>query len=160
MPKKKKPQSSTSKEQCCVCCQPIAKGKDESLFCGGDCQQWLHCYCAGVSKQVFSGLAEEGSAFFCFACCLKRHRREIDALKDTVEHLKCELIDLKSSSPATPQAAPSLSPVPTAPATVLQSLATMIYCQLSSCQRPRAEIQYRSLRHGRVSKRYSKIQSP
>ena len=55
----------------------------------------------------------------CFACCLKRHRREIDALKDTVEHLKCEL---KSSSPATPQAAPSLSPVPTAPATVLQSL--------------------------------------
>ena len=120
MPPKKKPQSSTSKEQCCVCCQPIAKGKDESLFCGGDCQQWLHRYCAGVSKQVFNGLAEEGShAFFCFACCLKRHRREIDALKDTVEHLKCEL---KSSSPATPQAAPSLSPVPTAPATVSQSL--------------------------------------
>ena len=36
--------------------------------------------------------------------------------------MKRELIDLKSSSPATPQAAPSLSPVPTAPATVSQSL--------------------------------------
>ena len=36
--------SSVPKELCCVCCQPIMKGKDESLFCGGDCQQWLHRY--------------------------------------------------------------------------------------------------------------------
>ena len=32
-----------------VCCQAIVKGKDESLFCGGECQQWL---CAGVPAEV------------------------------------------------------------------------------------------------------------
>ena len=36
MPPKKKVQSSVSKEICCVCCQPVAKEKDESLFCGRD----------------------------------------------------------------------------------------------------------------------------
>ena len=98
MPPKKKSQSSTSKETCCVCCQPIVIGKDESLFCGGKCQQWLHRYCAGVSAEVFKGFSGKDATFFCFACFLERHRKEIDALKDIVELLICEITNLKFSS--------------------------------------------------------------
>ena len=94
MPPKKKP---PPKEQCCVCCQPIAKDKDEGLFCAGECQQRLHRYCAGLSKPCYKSIIEKGTPFFCFACCLARHR--ID-LKDTVEHLKGEIADLKSSPPS------------------------------------------------------------
>ena len=97
MPPKKKP---PPKEQCCVCCQPIAKDKDEGLFCAGECQQRLHRYCAGLSKPCYKSIIEKGTPFFCFACCLARHRIEIDALKDTVEHLKGEIADLKSSPPS------------------------------------------------------------
>ena len=97
MPPKKRTQVSTQKDQCCVCCQPIAKGKDESLFCAGDCQQWLHCYCAGVSAPCYRSIAEKALPFYCFACCLVRHKIEIDTLKDRVEHLKGEIASLKSS---------------------------------------------------------------
>ena len=115
MPAKKKNQTSMAKIQCCLCCQPIVKGKDESLFCGGDCQQWLHRYCAGVSVPVYKSITEKDATFFCFPCCLARHRAEIDSLKDTIDHLKAEISELKSSPLVhhpTPRTAP---PVPSPP---------------------------------------------
>lgn len=96
-PKKKAAQTAAQKDQCCVCCQPIAKGKDDTLFCAGDCQQWLHRYCAGVSAQCYRSITEKVSPFLCFACCLVRHKDEIDSLKDAVELLKGEIATLKSS---------------------------------------------------------------
>ena len=95
MPLKKRAQPS---EQCSVCCQAIVKGKDEALFCGGGCQQWLHRYCAGVPTQVYKSLTAKGVPFSCFACSLLNHREEIDALKSTVKALGEEIAELKSSS--------------------------------------------------------------
>ena len=112
MPPKKKNQSkdlAKDLDLCCVCCQPIKKGRDELLFCDGDCKQWLHRYCAGVSTSCFKAISEKGDPFYCYACCLSRHRREIDALKDSVELLKGEIADLKSSPSATSQAQPPIS---------------------------------------------------
>ena len=103
MPPKRKAQTASQKDQCCVCCQPIMKGKDESLFCAGDCQQLLHRYCAGVSAQCYRSITEKASPFFCFACCLVRHKGEIDSLKETVELLKGEIAVLKSSQSQSPQ---------------------------------------------------------
>ena len=102
MPPKKKPQSSTSsssssKQLCCVCCQPIAVGKDESLFSGGDCQQSLHRYCAGVSLNGYKEMKGNGYPFCCFSCSEKRNKRDIATLKCTVELLKQEISELKSS---------------------------------------------------------------
>ena len=77
---------------------PIVKGKDESLFCGGDCQQWLHRYCAGVSAQVYRSMTEKGATFSCYACSLVTHRKEIDDLKDAVELLRGEIAELKSAT--------------------------------------------------------------
>ena len=68
MPPKKRTHASTQKDQCCVCCQTIAKGKDESLFCAGDCQQWLHRYCPrvlrfkGDMEKVVSSLSDLDSS--------------------------------------------------------------------------------------------------
>ena len=53
MTPKKKPPSSSSKGTCCICCQSIADDTDESLFFAATCQQWLHCYCAGVSTKSY-----------------------------------------------------------------------------------------------------------
>ena len=64
------------------------------LFCGGDCQQWLHRYCAGVSAQVYRSM----TAFSCYACSLVTHRKEIDDLKDAVELLRGEIAELKSAT--------------------------------------------------------------
>ena len=102
-------------EQCGVCCQAIVKGKDESLFCGGECQQWLHRYCAGVPAKVYKNLSEKGVTFYCFACSLDSHRKEIASLKGTVEALKSEIAELKSSSPSPSSARKSSPQVPTLP---------------------------------------------
>ena len=52
MPPKKKVPHKGLKEQCCVCCQPIILGKDECLFCSGDClAPILPCIkCYGLMK--------------------------------------------------------------------------------------------------------------
>ena len=95
--------SSASKESCCVCCQTISVGRDESLFCGGVCQQWLHRYCAGVSVKYYRDIVENDTPFSCFACCQARHKREIATLKDRVELLMKEIADLRSSNVAPPE---------------------------------------------------------
>ena len=123
-PKKRVAQTVAQNDQCCVCCQPIAKGKDETLFCAGDCQQWLHRYCAGVSAHCYRNITENTSLFLCFTCSLVSHKKEIDSLKDTVELLKGEIATLNStqSSQSLPQAssillsAPSSSPPDPTPA--------------------------------------------
>ena len=35
-----------AKSLCCVCCKAVEDGKDEALLCEGQCQKWLHRYCA------------------------------------------------------------------------------------------------------------------
>ena len=103
MPPKKKAQSATSKtskESCCVCCQPITIGKDESLFCSGSCQHWLYCYCAGVSSQCYTIISEKAAPFLCFACSQASHTAEVQALKETIDLLKGEIAALKSLSSA------------------------------------------------------------
>ena len=107
--------ASEASEQCCVCCQAIVKGKDESLFCGGECQQWHHRYCAGVPAKVYKNLSEKGVTFYCFACSLDSHRKEIASLKGTVEALKSEIAELKSSSPSLSSARKSNPQVLTLP---------------------------------------------
>ena len=109
------PKKRSTSEQCGVCCQAIVKGKDESLFCGGECQQWHHRYCAGVPAKVYKNLSEKGVTFYCFACSLDSHRKEIASLKGTVEALKSEIAELKSSSPSPSSARKSSPQVPTLP---------------------------------------------
>ena len=54
-------QTTSQKDQCCVCCRPITKGK---VFCAGDCQLLLHRYCVGVSAQCYRSITESHAALF------------------------------------------------------------------------------------------------
>ena len=111
MPQKKKAQSpkkkaqsaasssssSSSKEPCCVCLQSITLNKDEHLFCSGDCQQRLHRYCAGVSLKCYKELNGNSDVFYCFVCSERRNKKVIATLTGTVELLRQDISDLKSS---------------------------------------------------------------
>jgi len=93
-PKRKNP---PAKEVCCVCCQVITIGKDDALFCSGNCQQWLHRYCASVSVKCFKDIKEKDTPFLCFCCNEGKSQREIATLKNAVELLKLEIRTLKDS---------------------------------------------------------------
>ena len=46
-------------EQCILCTQRIADGRDQALFCTGKCQGFVHRYCAGVSEAHFLALSKQ-----------------------------------------------------------------------------------------------------
>ena len=93
-PRKKSP---PTKEVCCVCCQVITIGKDDALFCSGNCQQWLHSYCAGVSIKCYKDSKDNDAPFHCFCCNEGKSQQEIATLKNTVELLKLEISALNES---------------------------------------------------------------
>ena len=100
MPPKRRnlPNSSSkelTKEPCCVCCQLITIGKDEALFCSGNCQQWMHRYCASVSVKCYSDMTAKDTPFFCLCCQEGKNTLEIAVLKETVERLKQEIAALR-----------------------------------------------------------------
>ena len=99
-PKRKNP---PTKEVCCVCCQAITIGKDDALFCSGNCQQWLHRYCASVTVKCYKDIKENDTPFLCFCCNEGKSQREIATLKNTVELLKLEISALKDSLSAAHQ---------------------------------------------------------
>ena len=99
MPPKKKvsSQSSSSKELCCIWCQPVSIGKDEALFCAGACQKWVHRYCASVSERCYKAISESSTPFFCLGCYQERQQEHITELTNTVEDLRLEIARLKES---------------------------------------------------------------
>ena len=87
--------TSASKEICCICCQVVTVGKDELLFCAGDCQRWLHRYCASVTLEQYKDITDNGKTFSC-PCCYRQHQQEqISQLTSTVDALKLEIAELK-----------------------------------------------------------------
>ena len=90
-------QISSSKELCCICCQPVSIGKDEALFCAGACQKWLHRYCASVSERCYKAISESSTPFFCLGCYQEHQQEHITELTNTVEDLRLEIARLKES---------------------------------------------------------------
>ena len=63
----------TKKDPCCMCLQKFNE-KDETLFCSGRCQKFVHRHCACVSQQAFKELsAEDVEQFLCY-CCFKAQK--------------------------------------------------------------------------------------
>ena len=94
----KKTQSRVSQQQCDICCQAIDPKKGDSLFCNGDCQRWIHRFCASVSTEQHKKIVADGaSGFLCPTCCRSTHQLQIAELTDSVAALKCELSELKEA---------------------------------------------------------------
>ena len=81
--------------ECSVCCQAIVEGKDEALFCEGECKRWMHRYCAGIPVSYFQSYGASESLFYCYTCCYRNHAGEIASLKETVNSLVTEVSSLR-----------------------------------------------------------------
>ncbi len=96
-----KPQSS-----CSVCEKTIEDESEDSIFCEGICNDWMHRTCAGLSKVAFKAASESEDKFHCHYCSSKCLRDEIKALKDKVSYLDASL----KSQPATTNTTSSTLP--------------------------------------------------
>ena len=77
-------------EQCILCTQKIADGKDQVLFCAGKCQGFVHRYCAGVSEAQFLALREQST-------------QQSEQLEQSKQSTPPATPVLQSSDPSTPR---------------------------------------------------------
>ena len=83
---------------------------DDSIYCEGYCDAWIHRRCAGLSSTNFKILSKAGDdqTFFCLYCELQAHKAEIENLMSFFTELQKQLFDLKRKleaiqAPATEQ---------------------------------------------------------
>ena len=114
MASKKKPEKETErrlgrrdmkaqKTHCCMCCKVVEDCRDDALFCEGQCQKWLHRYCASVTVEQYEELSGSDMPFLCVTCCRSHHEHQISELRAEVEALSCELSELWSQIQSRPQ---------------------------------------------------------
>lgn len=93
---KSKGQKDKDKILCPVCDEYIVDTTDgkpgqDSIFCDGTCQAWLHRKCAGLSKSTFSELSKSIKPYQCSHCKLNVLESEVSSLKDLVKNLSSHL---------------------------------------------------------------------
>ena len=85
---------------CSICEKAIVdsgrKGQD-SIFCEGSCQAWLHRCCAGLTRTRFDELSDDNASFHCPSCVAEKQTRELADLKSVVVALAQEVTQLKES---------------------------------------------------------------
>ena len=95
--KAKKPAPDDGVSECSLCSSYIVDGEEDALFCEGECNGWMHRYCAGVPLKYFERLSSSSSAFFCYACAQRRHEQDTADLKKKVNAMAMELEELRRS---------------------------------------------------------------
>ena len=114
---------SSRNSQCAICLQPIVDESDthdseDSIFCEGKCQEWIHWTCAGLSEAAFDSLHQSGNPFWCYHCHLSMHSSEVATLHTMInltkelDTVKSQLSSLKSSVPPTGQTDSTITPSP------------------------------------------------
>ena len=94
-------------DPCCICKQKIGP-KDEVLFCSGNCQKYLHRYCASVSESSYKSLTSEGAPpFLCFCCYRAQKDDQLIGLLSEIKKLKAEINILKTGAAVSPSSVPS-----------------------------------------------------
>ena len=89
----------TSAAMCPVCEKAVIDGgrkSQDSIFCEGSCQAWLHRCCAGLTRTRFAELSDDSMPFFCPSCASDKHTHELAELKSAVAALVLEVEQLKS----------------------------------------------------------------
>ena len=116
----KRPRSKEGSNQCgkkskrnttCPICDETIKEPtkhrkgDDSIYCEGYCDAWIHRRFAGLSAATLAVLDEAGEdqTFFCLYCELQAHKAEIENLMSTITELQTCLFDLKRKLDATQQ---------------------------------------------------------
>ena len=113
---------SASYEQCALCSQDIIDGKEEALLCEGDgnCNKWMHRYCAGVSSIHYESLKSSPLPFNCSLCVPRTQAALIEELKAKITALTAEVAELRARTETpSPPMSPQLLQIPTS--TIAQS---------------------------------------
>lgn len=71
----------------CPVCEASFKSGQESIFCEGECQKYVHRQCAGLTKGQFAKAAESDSPYYCLHCTVSMQNTEICKLKQLVSEL-------------------------------------------------------------------------
>ena len=90
----------TSVAMCPVCEKAVIDGgrkSQDSIFCEGSCQAWLHRCCAGLTRTRFAELSDDSMPFYCPSCASDKHTQELAELKTAMAALVLEVEQLKSS---------------------------------------------------------------
>ena len=94
-----------NKYMCAICLDVIVdstsqKSGQDSIYCEGRCQTWIHRCCAGLSKLAFTNIYDSSNKqpFHCPNCCLDMQSVEINALHATVADLALAVADLKRNA--------------------------------------------------------------
>lgn len=92
-----------SKSTCFVCpiCDESIKDSStrvsgqDSVFCDGVCNTWLHRRCAGLSKMLFVALSHSKDPFYCPHCRLHLLSKELSSLRMDFDALSSKLVELQ-----------------------------------------------------------------
>ena len=83
--------------KCAVCDQNVVDGKDQALFCDGNCQRWFHRYCAKVTVNHFETLSSTSQPFHCIGCFQQLCNAEMMLLRESICSLKEEVTELRNA---------------------------------------------------------------
>ena len=100
--KTKRNSVSSASSVCPICDETIKepskhrKGED-SIYCEGYCEAWIHRRCAGLSVTNFAAFSDSGEnhTYFCLYCELQAQKAEIENLMSTITLLQTTLSELK-----------------------------------------------------------------
>ena len=89
LPKVAEKKSKANQTECLIYEEAILEPEEktdghDAVFCGGDCQGWMHRQCA---RFIFDKLGELSMPYLCTYCTLNKQYKEFCSLKDTVETL-------------------------------------------------------------------------
>ena len=119
-------EQATETHVCPICADTIVdEGEDgcvqDALFCEGDCQCWLHRWCAGVTRERYAVLSSDEEPFLCLSCtvagqqaAITAQQADIACLRECVNALTSEVRALKATV-AVMQSEPPLNSASTSP---------------------------------------------
>ena len=88
-----------SKSECGICLNDIVDQSEksdgeDSVFCEGACQKWLHRTCVGLSDATFEVIRKtnDNCKFYCYQCFVTSHEKQTKELHDSIALLTRQLL--------------------------------------------------------------------
>ena len=96
-----KTSASGGSSECAICLEVIvdrsgSSNGEDSVFCEGDCQRWLHRTCVGLTDRAFEAIRDSDEKFLCYQCFVNSHVCQMKELRDSIAMLTREVTSLKS----------------------------------------------------------------
>ena len=107
-PKKKGKSKETDSAVYCAICEEIIIDQNEqepgqdSIYCEGKCDAWVHRHCAGLTVSAFRASKTSSEPFHCLHCKLDSQANELASLRSIVCALQAEVSELRDRGSSVP----------------------------------------------------------